>query len=147
MDAETPADRPETPTDRPSAADAAPPRRPAARRILLVEDNEDIAETLQLLLELDGHRVQAVPDGPAALALAREARPDLVLCDLGLEGEMDGYEVCRRLRAELGTDSPTIAAMTGFGREEYARRAREAGFDAFLLKPVEPGEIQALLPP
>lgn len=134
------------PADPRSTADAAPPRRPAAWRVLLVEDNEDIAESLRLLLELDGHRVQAVPDGPSALALAREARPDLVLCDLGLAGEMDGYEVCRRLRAELGADAPTIAAMTGFGREEYARRAREAGFDAFLLKPVEPGQIQALLP-
>ena len=128
------------------AAGAPGPRKPG-RRVLLVEDNEDVAESLRLLLELDGHIVEAAPDGAGALALARRGRPDLVLCDLGLEGSMDGYEVCRRLRAELGPEPPTIAAMTGFGREEYARRAWEAGFDAFLLKPVEPAQIEELLGP
>jgi CheY-like chemotaxis protein len=90
-----------------------------------------------MLLQLYGHELRKAADGPAALALAAEFKPQLVLCDLGLPG-MDGYEVARRLReSDLG-ESLRLVAVTGYAQEEDRRRAREAGFDDHLVKPVDP---------
>jgi CheY-like chemotaxis protein len=133
-----PAPAPAGPGDR---AAPSPPRPP--RRVLVVDDNRDAAHSLTMVLELDGHEVRVAHDGGAALELARDYRPEVVLLDIGLPG-MDGYEVARRLRAE-GPGGGLLVAMTGYGQEEDRRRTREAGFDVHLVKPVEPQVIRDLL--
>jgi CheY-like chemotaxis protein len=114
------------------------------RRILVIEDNADAAESMQLLLELAGHRVATAPDGPSGLAAVQRFRPEVVLCDIGLPGGMDGYAVARRLRGEGGAPLALIA-LTGYGQEEDQRRSREAGFDLHLTKPVDPERLKRLL--
>jgi signal transduction histidine kinase/ActR/RegA family two-component response regulator len=116
----------------------------SARRILVVDDNVDAADSLALLLRLMGNDVRTAPDGPAALAAARAYRPDVVLLDLGLP-RMSGYEVCRRLREGHFANGPLVVALTGYGQDEDRRRTREAGFDHHLVKPVNPDELRELL--
>lgn len=130
----------------PESPSSAPAQLPAARsaRVLVVDDNRDVAMTLAALLKHQGHAVQLAHDGPAALAMAAECRPDLVLVDIGLPG-MDGYEVARKLRALKGLDRAMLAALTGFGHEEHRRRSEEAGFDCHLVKPLKAEELLALL--
>ena len=106
----------------------------SARRVLVVEDNLDAAETLRDLLELEGHRVEVAYDGRAAIAKARSFRPDVVVCDIGLPG-MNGFEVARALRAEPGPARPTLVALSGYARPEDIAQGKEAGFDAHLAKP------------
>jgi CheY-like chemotaxis protein len=118
--------------------------RAAPRRVLIVDDNVDAAMTLRLVLELEGHVVQVTHDGPAAVDLAPSFLPEVVLLDIGLPG-MTGYEVGRRLRAHPATSGALLAAVTGYGQPEDAVRAREAGFDRHLVKPVAPEAILALL--
>jgi signal transduction histidine kinase len=112
-------------------------------RVLVVDDNEDAADSLAVLLRLRGHDVRVAHDGPRAIELAEEQMPALVLMDLGLPG-MDGFEVCRRFR-ERGWAETRIIAMTGYGQERDRQRAREAGFDAHAVKPVEFAELAKLL--
>jgi signal transduction histidine kinase/ActR/RegA family two-component response regulator len=122
-----------------------PPAEPTAqRRVLVVDDNRDLAESLGMVLRLWGHDVKVVYDGPGALAAAREYRPDVIFLDIGLPG-LDGYEVARRLRGPLGFRDARVVAITGYGREEDRRKAREAGFDMHLTKPVDPEDLQKLL--
>jgi len=122
-----------------------PPAEPAAqRRVLVVDDNRDLAESLGMVLRLWGHDVKVVYDGPGALATAREYRPDVIFLDIGLPG-LDGYEVARRLRGPLGFRDTRVVAITGYGREEDRRKAREAGFDVHLTKPVDPEDLHKLL--
>nr|WP_232365172.1 response regulator [Salinimonas marina] len=99
-----------------------------------MEDDEDIAETLSLLLELAGHQVVIVHEGSGALAQTKEFQPDVVLLDIGLPG-MDGYEVARRLREQ--SPEITLAALTGYGLESDRKRAEAAGFNAHFVKPVD----------
>jgi CheY-like chemotaxis protein/anti-sigma regulatory factor (Ser/Thr protein kinase) len=113
------------------------------RRILVVDDSRDAAETLALLLTLSGHEVLVAHDGPGALALAVAERPTVVLLDIGLPG-MDGYEVCRRAR-EQGLRDTTIIAMSGYGQDRDRQRSSEAGFDGHTVKPVAISELTALL--
>jgi CheY-like chemotaxis protein len=109
--------------------------RPAApRRILVVDDNRDITETVSEVLQMIGHQTRTAHDGHAALAAAAEFTPDLVLLDLGLP-EMSGHEVARKLRELPGGRELTIIALTGWGEHGDATRAREAGFDGHLVKP------------
>jgi PAS domain S-box-containing protein len=132
---------------RPAAPEAPPaPASLSARpqRILVVEDNSDAADTLRDLLELFGHEVEVAYSGPAGVAAARQFRPEVVLCDLGLPG-VDGYAVAAALRQDPATASVRLIAVSGYGREEDRRRCREAGFDHHLTKPVEPGELERLL--
>src|SRR5437870_4862557 len=106
------------------------PIAPAAgvrRRVLVVDDNVDAADSLAVLLRLQGQEVHAAYDGPTALEVARNCRPDVVLLDVGMP-EMDGYEVARRLRQQPGMEHALLIAMTGWGQEEDRRRSREAGF-------------------
>jgi signal transduction histidine kinase/CheY-like chemotaxis protein len=117
---------------------------PPKRRLLVVDDNEDVARSLAMMLRLQGHEVRVAGDGPSALEIARADRPELVLLDLGMPG-MDGFEVARRLREEPGLEGVTLVALTGWGQEADRRRTREAGFDAHLVKPVEPEQLQHLL--
>jgi PAS domain S-box-containing protein len=114
------------------------------RRILVVDDNEDAVDTLAILLELEGHEIRTALDGPAALEIAREFRPDAVLLDIGLPG-MDGYEVARRLRGWPETRGAALVAITGYGQLEDKCRAESAGFDHHMVKPVDPNELNRLL--
>ncbi|MCC2667839.1 MAG: histidine kinase [Armatimonadetes bacterium] len=115
-----------------------------AAEILLVEDNVAAAVTLAEVLELWGYEVRLAHSGSLALAAAAAARPDLVLLDIGLP-EMDGYEVARRLRADPTLRGTLLVALTGYGQESDRQRAREAGFDYHLTKPVDPQELERLL--
>jgi PAS domain S-box-containing protein len=128
----------------PPETDGGAAARPAGRRILVVDDNVDAAESLAALLRLTGHEVWTAYDGPAALDAARTRRPDTVLLDIGLPG-LSGYDVARRLRTEPGLEQALLVAVTGWGQDEDRRRAREAGFDHHLTKPVEPVALEALL--
>jgi CheY-like chemotaxis protein/nitrogen-specific signal transduction histidine kinase len=116
------------------------------RRILIVEDNVDAGETLALGFGARGHEVRVAQDGPSALETAAEFHPEVVLLDIGLPG-MDGYEVGRRLKAATGSEGIVLVALTGYGREEDRQRAREAGFDHHLVKPITPDAILAALGP
>ncbi|AUX41322.1 uncharacterized protein SOCE26_027320 [Sorangium cellulosum] len=131
----------------PASARAAPSSRRSARslRILIIEDNEDAAESLQALLTLNGHRVEVALSGPAGVEAASSFRPEVILCDLGLPGGMDGYGVARALRGSLDLAPSLMIALTGYGQEEDQRRVREAGFDMHVLKPIDPHSLQKLL--
>jgi two-component system CheB/CheR fusion protein len=126
------------------AAEPAP--RPLARpvRVLVVEDNLDAAESLATLLRVWGHDVQVAHDGLQALDTARDQRPEVVLLDIGLPG-LDGYQVARRLRDDVGLDNSLLVAMTGYGQPEDRRRSREAGIHHHFVKPVEPLVLRNLL--
>ena len=117
---------------------------PAARRVLVVEDNRDAAESLRMLLELSGYEVAVAGTGPDGVRLGREWGPQVVLCDIGLPG-LDGYGVARELRADPTTARSLLVAVTGYGQDEDRRKAREAGFDHHLVKPADPAELQRLL--
>src|SRR5262249_16873854 len=110
--------------------------QPSRRRILVVDDNVDTAESLKMLLALDGHDVQLTYDGPAALRAADEFRPEVVLLDIGLP-RMDGYQVAQHLRERLATEQVLLIALTGYGQDEDRRRSQEAGFHVHLVKPVD----------
>jgi signal transduction histidine kinase/CheY-like chemotaxis protein len=114
------------------------------RRILVVDDNVDSAESLARLLEVAGHEVRTAYDGAAALSSARAQAPEVVLLDLDLPG-MDGFEVARRLRQEPALNGTLLIALTGYGQEEDKRRSQAAGLNAHLLKPVDLPALQGLL--
>jgi len=114
------------------------------RRILVVDDNIDAAESLGLMLANMGHHVQVAHDGRAALEAARETVPDAVLLDISMPG-FDGHEVVRRLRLDPAFRDVRFIAITGLGRPEDARRSREAGFDEHLVKPISPDVLQLIL--
>jgi PAS domain S-box-containing protein len=114
------------------------------RRLLVVDDNVDAADSLAMLLRLEGHEVRVAHNGPAALEVVQGYHPDLILLDLGMPG-MDGYEVARRLRQQPGLERVRLAALTGWAQLDDRRRTTEAGFDYHLTKPVEPEALQRLL--
>jgi DNA-binding response OmpR family regulator len=114
------------------------------RRVLVVDDNLDSAETIALMAQLWGHDVRTAHDGQAALTTAADYRPEVVLLDIGLPG-MDGFEVAKRLREQEWMAGVMLVAMTGYGQEEDRRRSREAGFDHHMVKPIDPGALEALL--
>jgi signal transduction histidine kinase len=114
------------------------------RRILIVEDNRDAAESMQHLLKLTGHEVAVALTGVAGVETARTFKPEIVLCDIGLPGGLDGYGVARTLRQESFAPSYLIA-ISGYGQLEDQRLAREAGFDTHLTKPVDFRDLQRLL--
>jgi signal transduction histidine kinase/CheY-like chemotaxis protein len=130
----------------PSAKPAAPePHTPVtARRVLIVEDNDDTRQMMQEVLKFSGHDVRTARDGASGLALAAEARPDVALIDIGLP-DVDGYEVARRMRAAPGGRRIGLVAITGYGQAEDQRRAYEAGFDAHLTKPVAPERLKQVM--
>lgn len=116
----------------------------ASQRILIVEDNDDTREMLRTILALWHHNVREAADGLTAIKVALEFKPDIVLIDIGLPG-LDGYEVSRRLRAAFDQPGPRLIAITGYGQSQDAERAREAGFDAHLVKPVGPDRLMEIL--
>jgi signal transduction histidine kinase/CheY-like chemotaxis protein len=124
--------------------DATRPAAAAGRKILLVEDNSDVAETTAMMLAMSGHTVRSARDGVQALASAEEFAPEIVLLDIGLP-LIDGYEVARRLRQLPQTRDVRIVALTGYGLPSDRQRGREAGFDHHLLKPVDPVALAELI--
>ena len=114
------------------------------RRVLIVDDNSDAADMLALLLQLDGHQVQAVYSSRDALERAQSFHPDIMLLDIGLP-EINGYEVAERLRAMPQLKDIRLVAVTGYGRSEDRARTRAAGFDDHLVKPVEAIELKRVL--
>jgi CheY-like chemotaxis protein len=114
-------------------------------RILVCDDNVDGANTMALWLRIERYDVRVVHDGPAALATAREWTPEVVLLDLGLTPRMDGFETARRLRRDVGLTAALIVAVTGSDRDEDREGTQEAGFDAHMVKPVEPDMLLAVL--
>ncbi len=119
-------------------------RADAGLRILVVDDNEDSAESMSMLLQCEGHDIDTAYSGETALRLARELRPDVVLLDIGMPG-MLGYEVARRLRALEQAAPALLIAVTGYGRESDIAMARDAGFDHHLVKPVDFDKLRGLL--
>jgi CheY-like chemotaxis protein len=113
------------------------------RRVLIVDDNRDAAESLADLVRLFGHEVDLAFDGPSALAKALEWAPEVVLCDIGLPG-MSGYEVARALRAGPAAGAQLIA-ISGYAQPEDLARAADAGFDGHLAKPPDPAHVERLL--
>jgi PAS domain S-box-containing protein len=132
------------PAAEPAAVERPPRTTARGRRVLIVDDNLDAAESLRLILESQGHTVRAVSDGRAALEATERFRPDVVLLDIGLP-QMDGYEVARRIRAMPQGQEILLCAITGWGQEEDKRRAREAGFDEHMTKPVDFAALASLV--
>jgi CheY-like chemotaxis protein len=116
----------------------------APRRILLVDDNVDAAQSLALLLSLSGHDVRVEASGAAGLKRAAEFSPQLILCDIGMPG-MDGYEFATRVRRDPQFATTRLAALTGWGSEADRKRSRAAGFDEHLTKPASEAAVAALL--
>ncbi len=114
------------------------------RRLMVIDDNKDAAESMSMLFELWGHEVVCAYDGRAALETAAKYRPDAVFLDIGLPG-MDGYEIAERLRELPDSAHTVLVAITGYGQDEDRRRSREAGIDHHLVKPVAPETLQKLL--
>jgi CheY-like chemotaxis protein len=119
-------------------------RPPARRRLLVVDDNRDAAESMSMLLELWGHEVVCAFDGRTALETAAKYHPDAVFLDIGLPG-MDGYEVAERLRELPQSAGAILIAITGYGQDEDRRRSRTAGINHHLVKPVAPETLHGLL--
>jgi len=117
---------------------------PHGRRILVVDDNQDGAHSLAMLLQMQGNEVCTVYDGPEAVEAVAQFHPDVVLLDIGLP-TLNGYETARRLRALPDSRDVLIIALTGWGQEEDRRRSREAGFDHHLVKPVDLQVLETLL--
>src|SRR6201996_2709783 len=114
------------------------------RRVLIVDDNEDAANSLALLLKLGGHETIPVYSAVDALERAVAFKPDVVLLDIGLPG-MDGYEVAQKMRELPGLRDIRLVAVTGYGRSDDRARARDAGFDDHLTKPVEYAVLERTL--
>ena len=135
-----------------SAAPTAPPaaRRPghdapaAARRLLVADDNADSRESLALLLEAEGHQVEAAADGLEALALAKALRPDIAILDIGMPG-LNGYEVARRIRQDPALERTVLIALTGWGHETDRAKALDHGFDRHCTKPVSIADLLELI--
>jgi PAS domain S-box-containing protein len=117
---------------------------PNRRYILIVDDNEDAADTLKTSLEAAGHVVHVAHDGPSALKLAEEIIPDVAVLDIGLP-VMDGYELARQLRAQRGLTRLPLIAISGYGQDSDQVRSKAAGFQAHLVKPVDPDQIELML--
>ena len=116
----------------------------AGRRVLVVEDNRDACDTLKIFLDMAGHEVATAHDGPAGLAALLAGGVEVVVCDIGLPG-MDGLEVVRRLRASGMAPQPLAIGLSGYGQAEDHARAVAAGFDHYLVKPVDPNALLALV--
>lgn len=116
----------------------------AGLRVLVADDSRDIAESMEILLTMDGFDVLVAFDGEQAFELARTQRPDAVLLDLGMP-KLNGYQVAQRIREQPWGARMTLIAQTGWGQESDRQRTRDAGFDHHIVKPVDPTALSALL--
>jgi CheY-like chemotaxis protein len=123
---------------------ASPPPKDLRRKVLVVDDNRDAADSLAMLLEMHGHGVHVGHSGSEALQLARQELPQAMILDIGMP-DMSGYDVARRIRAERWGSQIYLIAITGWGQREDKDRAIAAGFDHHLTKPVDPDEVENLL--
>lgn len=120
-------------------------KEPTFYRVLVIDDNTLVAQLTALTLEEMGHNVQVASDGPSGLLAAHEFLPEVVLCDISLPGDMDGYAVARALRGAPATQSALLIAVTGYDDDQYVRRAKDAGFDDLLPKPLDVERLDDLL--
>lgn len=118
--------------------------RPSSRRVLVIEDNRDAADSLRLMIELAGHRVEVAYTGPDGVQRARQFGPDVVFCDIGLPG-MNGYDVARTLRSDAALRSTYLVALSGYAQPDDQQRAAEVGFDGHMAKPASMEAIAAVL--
>jgi CheY-like chemotaxis protein/two-component sensor histidine kinase len=136
--------------DTATAQDAAPVEPPHAQsnerslRVLVADDNEDAAATLAMVLEMKGHQVRTAHDGVEAVQIAERFKPEVAVLDIGMP-RLDGYEVCKRLRAQPHGRDMLIVALTGWGQTEDKQRSGNAGFDHHLVKPANVGALEELL--
>ena len=114
------------------------------RPVLVVDDNEDAAESLVELLKLNGHDARAANDATSALEVLTEFTPQVMLVDIALP-DADGFELARRVRESEGSSTPRLIALTGFGQASARERAMAAGFDDFLVKPMSYDQIESFL--
>jgi CheY-like chemotaxis protein len=140
---------PAMPVDQRVAAGRRASDRYAASRtsefgVLIVDDNRDATDSMAMLLRMEGYAVRVAYDGPQALDAVREARPDVILLDIGLPG-MDGFQVAQRVRADPQNSAIVIVAVSGYGQDEHRARSSEAGCDHHLVKPIEPSVVSELL--
>jgi len=134
-----------TQTPLPPAPENLPPRESAGvRRVLIADDNRDGAEIMGMLLTHSGFEVQLAHTGPEALAIAERQKPDFAVLDIGMPG-MSGYEVARAIRSQNWGTAIKLIAVTGWGQEDDKRKAKEAGFDHHLTKPIDPGALERLM--
>jgi two-component system CheB/CheR fusion protein len=131
-----------------TSADRASPTavgaKPSGRRVLVIEDNVDAADSLREVLAFGDHVVEVAYNGPQGLARAREFKPEVVLCDIGLPG-MDGFEVARAFRADDALKGVFLVALSGYALPEDLQRAQEAGFDRHLAKPPSLEKLESVL--
>lgn len=136
------------PLGRPGGAPGVPAAKPGRRlerkSILLIEDNADTREVMKFMLESEGASVETAETGHEGLRIARDATPEVVLCDIGLP-DIDGLEVARRIRRHAGLDASRLIALTGYGQPEDVRHALDAGFEAHLTKPINLDELLSIL--
>jgi CheY-like chemotaxis protein len=116
----------------------------AVCRILIVDDNRDVADGLAEYLQMMGHEVHSTYDGLKAIAMAKTLQPDIMLLDIGMS-DMDGYEVAKRIRQHSWSKNIFLIAHTGWGQEDDKKRVQEAGFDHHIVKPIRPGELKDLM--
>ena len=126
------------------APKAAQPAPAEARRILIVDDNLDAAETLAMMLQILGHETHQAHDGLEAIGAAAQFKPQIVFMDIGLPG-LSGHEAAARMRKDLAMDDVYMVALSGYGTEEDRRKSLEAGFDNHLVKPLDPSTLPAIL--
>ena len=113
-------------------------------RILVVEDDEDVASSLAMLLDLWGHNAKVVREAAAGINAVQSYRPQVVLMDIGLP-RISGYQLAQQMREQYGVRDPVLVAMTGYGDDEHRRQSEASGFQHHLVKPVDPDVLQALL--
>ncbi len=116
---------------------------PAPRRIVVADDNRDSADSLGMMLSIMGYDVRTAYDGEGAVALAESFQPEIMVLDVGMP-RMSGYEVARRVRGLASGEDVLLVALTGWSDDEDRRRATEAGFDRYWVKPVRPADLDGL---
>ena len=116
-----------------------------SRRVLVIEDNFDSAETLQTFLDIYGHQVSVAHSGKSGLATAEEFLPEVIICDIGLSGELDGFDVARAVRRLEQLKSVFLIALSGYGQPEDKEKSQRAGFDLHLVKPTDFDALLELL--
>jgi len=127
----------------PMSCETADQNHHAHKKILIIEDNCDAAETLQILLQMEGHNVDVAYSGTEGIKMAQASEPDIIFCDIGLPG-VDGYQVAREL-APLRHKIVKLVALTGYGSTSDQKLAKDAGFDLHLTKPVDPNVLNSIL--
>jgi CheY-like chemotaxis protein len=134
----------ESPEEQAVAQDAGNFAGPKRLKVLVVDDNHDVADTCSMLIELSGHQVQIAYTGKDAIAVAERFRPQVIFTDIGLP-DIDGYEFAQAIRATPWGNAAALVAVTGWGTEERQRQSVAAGFSHHLTKPIDPRTIESLL--